>query len=169
LLESAEREYGYPGRVSFGETNDVCEIATQICLVEQDDGAGPALMRKDEVAFKTARVVVAIESADDEQDIHVRGEYLLTHAPACFLAGKLRAPGQDLGDDASLSQDDPVADAGRVVVKMTKVAADGCQDFAGCCPDDVVVAMDQCHAAVCGIRRCVGRKVRPACFFEIHV
>ena len=169
MLESAEGEYGDPGSVPFGETNDVSEIAAQICLVEQDDGAGAALMREDEVAFQAARVVVAIESANDEQDIHVRGEYLLTHALARFLARELRAPGQDLGDDVSFSQDDPVADARRVVVKMAKVAADGCADFAGCCPDNVMVAVDQCHAAACGIRRCVGREVRPACFFEIHV
>jgi hypothetical protein len=121
--------------VTLGEPNDICEVTremgAEICFVEQDDGTGAALMREDKIAFETAGVVVAVESTDKEQQIHVGGEDLLAQALAWLLARELRAPGQDLGDNASLSQHDPIADTGRIEIEMTEMAADTGGDFAG--------------------------------------
>jgi hypothetical protein len=116
-------------------------LGAEIGFVQEDDGTRAALMRQYEIAFEAAGVVVAVESTDDEQEVHVRGEDLLAQALAWLLAGELRAPGQDFGDDASLSQDDPVADARGIVIEMAEMAADGGSDFAGGCPNDVVVAV----------------------------
>jgi hypothetical protein len=138
--------------MALSETNDICEIvickiispyetSAEIGLVQEDDGTRAALMREDEIAFETAGVVVAVESTDDEQEVHVRGEDLLAQALARLLAGELGAPGQHFGDDASLSQDDPVADAWRIVIEVAEMAANGGGDFAGSCPDDVVIAV----------------------------
>ena len=152
VFERADRVDGDARGVALSEANDICEIvictiisscerSAEIGLVQEDDGSRAAVMREDEIAFQAAGVVVAVESTDDEQEVHVRGEDLLAQALAWLLAGELGAPGQHFGDDASLSQDDPVADAWGIVIEVTEMAADGGSDFAGRCPDDVVVAV----------------------------
>jgi hypothetical protein len=123
------------------ETNDIGDVSAEIGLIEQDDRARAALMREDEVAFQTARVVVTIEPADDEEQVHVCGKDLLAEALARFLPAKLCAPGKDLGDDCSLAQDDPVANTGEILIEVAELATDGGGDFAACSPDDAVLAV----------------------------
>ena len=124
-LEGAEREDGNARRMTLGQANDVGDVSAEIGFVQQDDGTRAALMREDEIALQTAGVVIAIEPTDDEQEVHVRGEDLLAEALARLLAGELGAAGQHLGDDGSLPQDDPVADAWRILIEMAEMTADG--------------------------------------------
>ena len=66
---------------------DPCrQVGAKIRLGEQNDRRGAALARHQQVPLETTRVVVAIQSHDDEDDVDVGGDDLL----AGRLAG--RAP-----------------------------------------------------------------------------
>ena len=140
-LEGAERKDGDAGRMTLGEANDVCDVSAEIGFVQKDDGTRAALMREDEITLQTARVVIAIEPADDEEQVHVGGEDLLAEALARLLAGELGAAGQHLGDDGSLPQDDPVTHAWQILIEMAEMTTDGSGDFAVRRPYDAVFAV----------------------------
>ena len=57
-------------------------------------------MREDEITLDAARVVVAVETGDDEEQVHVGGENLLLETPAGLLAGECGAAREDFGDHA---------------------------------------------------------------------
>jgi hypothetical protein len=51
----------------------------EVGFVEENNGTCTALLGEDEKALDAALIEVAIEAADDEENVDVGGEYLLLH------------------------------------------------------------------------------------------
>ena len=86
---------------------DVADMGRQIVgersgLVRRMTGDGAALARHQQVPLETARVVVAIEAHDDEDDVHIGGDDLLAGRLAGRAPRERRAPRQDADDDRSI-------------------------------------------------------------------
>jgi len=100
--------------LSFAEAR--FEVAGEVGLVEDDYWRRPTFGGQGEVAFETAKVEIAIEAADQEDEIDVGGEglfFLATSGSAPREAGAAREDGLDDGVIVtSFAGGDPVADNG---------------------------------------------------------
>jgi len=91
------------------------EIQAEIRFRQDDRRRRAAFARHHEVALETTQVVIAVEAHDDEHDVHVCGDDLLTGRLAGGSPCKGAASRQHFHDDAAiffraLANDDPVAD-----------------------------------------------------------
>ena len=114
---------------------DLIEIEVEgggeVGFVEENDGAGAALLGDDEVALDAALVEVAIEAADDEEDVDVGGEDLLFDCGAGLLAGEKGFAFEDVFDDGRAgAEGDPVTDGWPEGGVMAEFAADDGFEFA---------------------------------------
>ena len=79
--DGADGNDGGSGTEKLGAGDDGFEVegklGGKVGFVEQDDGARAAFRGHDQIALDAAGVVVAIEAADDEQDVNVCGKDLL--------------------------------------------------------------------------------------------
>jgi len=77
--DGADRNDWYSGRA--GETvqdlrNVDVKRVGEICFIKQDQWTRAALLRDDQIAFDASLVEIAIEAADDKQDVDVGSEDL---------------------------------------------------------------------------------------------
>ena len=101
-----------------GERGHVADMRGQVWreigLGEKNDRRGAALARHQQVPFETTRIVVAIESHDDEDDVDIGGNDLLAGWLASRAPREGGAPREDADDDRlilwTLTNGDPVAD-----------------------------------------------------------
>ena len=90
-------------------------LRVQIGLGEHDHGLGLRVGGEGEEALEPAQVEVAVERADHERHVDVRGEHLRLGAPVARGTGDPAAAGQKRVDDARLRVGaDPVAHRGQV-------------------------------------------------------
>ena len=135
----------------------------EVGFVEEDDGAGAALLRDDEVALDAALVEIAIEAADDEEDVDVDGEDLLSECGAGLFAGEKSLAFKDvLNDGRAGAEGDPVAYGGPEGGVMAEVSADEGFEFAGSCPDGEALAGCRGYARGCAGALLDGEKAIPA-------
>ena len=103
------------------------DVPWQVGLVEDDDGSGAALQRRQQVALDPPQVEVVIEAADEEHDVHVGGDHLRLGGGASGFTHELAATGEDLDDATHLLvgrgrlQRDPVANGGEVLARAELV------------------------------------------------
>jgi hypothetical protein len=92
------------------------KIVAEVALVEGDYGGGSAFGGEGEIAFQAAEVEIAIEAANEEDEIDVGGEGLLIFAASGGAACEEGAAGEDGFDDGLSGADDaggdPIADHG---------------------------------------------------------
>jgi hypothetical protein len=85
------------GRCNFGRSSP--RIRTEVCIVEHDNGSGPAFPDRAEVTLKPAEIQIGIERSHDEGDIDVRHKDLLGRTLSGNLAGKLCPAGENFMDE----------------------------------------------------------------------
>jgi hypothetical protein len=75
-------------------------VGAEVRLIKEDDAPRPALADHGQVALEAAEVEVVVQTADDEDDVHVGDEDLDAVALAGLLAGHDGPAGEDALDDA---------------------------------------------------------------------
>ena len=118
------------GGYDFGQVE--IERGGEVGLVEQDDGACAAFVGHNQETFNATRVIVAVEAADDEQDVDVGGEDLFADLAFGLLAGDAGLADEDVIDDRFVgAEQDPVADGRPEDAGLAQESADTGVDFSG--------------------------------------
>ena len=99
-----------------GFRHAACQIVAEIGFVQHDDRGGAAFGGQGQIAFQAAKVEIAIQAADQKDQVDVGGDGLLVFAPSGGAARKEGAARQHGFDDRLLrpiiARGHPIADDG---------------------------------------------------------
>src|SRR5579883_16847 len=116
------------------------EIGAQIGLIQYHHRPSTTLSRHHQVTLQPPRVVIVIESADNEQHVHVRRQHLFARRTPRLFSREPGAPRQDLDDDLLPVQPHPVTHTRSDRSPRPETSAErGCH-FAALGPDHILLA-----------------------------